>query len=266
MIDNKNIVLTGAGSGIGLAVLKQLKGRGNRILAVALDVSALKGMKGVIPMECDVSTAEGVETVFRKAEELFGKIDIFYANAGFAYIEDYDYTDWERIDRIFRTNTYSPIYSYARYLKHLNGRNGTFVTTISAIGRMGMPGYTLYTATKFALNGFQDAVRLEKPKNLRLVCVYPVATNTNFFRAGGGDQKNFRRPFPVQEPETVAKKVVRGIERGKDEISPCFLFDLSRVLMAVCPPVRTLYRGIEKKKFTYNKRLKEAETASGKER
>lgn len=111
MIEQKNIVLTGAGSGIGLCVLKLLKeGKGNRILAVALDVSAIRDMgENVIPFECDVSTQEGVEAIFAKAEELFDVIDLFYANAGFAYIEDYDYVDWNRIDRMFRTNTYSPI-------------------------------------------------------------------------------------------------------------------------------------------------------------
>ena len=261
MIENKTIVLTGAGSGIGLETLKLLrKGKGNRILAVALDVSRIRDMKGnVFPLACDISTKEGVEAVFDMAEALFGKIDIFYANAGFAYIEDYDYTDWDRVDRIFRTNTYSPIYTYARYVKHLDGRPGTYAVTVSAIGKMAMPGYALYSASKYALVGFQDAIRVEQPKNLKLVCVYPVATNTNFFKAGGGDEKGFKRPFPVQEPSVVAKKVVRGIEKGKKQISPCFLFDLSRVLMTVCPPVKTVYRNIEKQKHEYNKSLKKNE-------
>ena len=54
----------------------------------------------VIPFACDVSTAEGVETIFAKAEELFPKIDIFYANAGFPYYEQFDYTDWDRVENM----------------------------------------------------------------------------------------------------------------------------------------------------------------------
>lgn len=257
MIENRNIVLTGAGSGIGLEVLKLLvKGKGNRILAAALDVEKIRDIgDNVIPFVCDISTEEGVETLFAKAEELFDKIDIFYANAGFAYIEDYDYTDWVRVDRMFRTNTYSPIYTYARYLKHLNGREGKLAITVSAIGKMAMPGYALYSASKFALVGFEEAIRLEMPKNITLTCLYPVATNTNFFKAGGGDGEGFKRPFPVQEPTVVARKMVRGIERGKKQVSPCFLFGLSRVLMTICPPVRTLYWHLEKKKYEHNKAL-----------
>ncbi len=257
MIENKNIVITGAGSGIGLEVLKLLKkGHGNRILAVALDISSLEGMsKKIIPMQCDISTAEGVEAVFRRSEKLFDKIDIFYANAGFAYIENYNYVNWNRIDKLFRTNTYSPIYSYVRYIKHLNGRSGTFVSTISAIGKLGMPGYSLYTASKYALAGFEEAVRLEKPKNLQFTCVYPVATNTNFFNAGGGGGKGYMRPFPVQEASVVARKVVSGIEKGKKQIYPCFLFKISQLLMGHFPPIKYTYWFIEKKKQEHNLKI-----------
>lgn len=122
-----------------------------------------------------------------------------------------------------------------------------------------MPGYALYSASKFALVGFEQAIRLEKPDNLSVTCLYPVATNTNFFKAGGGDGEGFRRPFPVQEPSVVAHKVVRGIEKGKKQVSPCPLFGVSRVLMAVCPPVRTLYWRIEKKKHQENLRLRRAQ-------
>ena len=257
MIEGKNIVLTGAGSGIGLRTLRLLKeGKGNRILAAALDVSALEGMgENVIPMVCDISSAEGVEALFAEAERLFEKIDIFYANAGFAYIEDYNYKDWERVKKMFDTNTLSPMYSYARYVEHLHGREGHMAMTVSAIGRMAMPSYTVYTASKYALAGFEEAIRLELPKNLKLTTLYPVATNTNFFKAGGGDVKGFRPPFPVQEPETVARKIVKGIEKGKKRVSPCWLFGLSRVLMAHCPPIRTVYWKLETKKWEQNRAL-----------
>ncbi|MCQ2430443.1 MAG: SDR family NAD(P)-dependent oxidoreductase [Clostridia bacterium] len=269
MIENQSIVLTGASSGIGLEVLKLLReGKGNRILAVARHTDKLEGMgENVIPMSCDIGSKEGVEAVFARAEELFGKIDVFYANAGFAYIEDYNYTDWDRVNRLIQTNTLSPIYTYARYLRHLDGRPGRLAITVSAIGEMAMPGYAVYSASKFAVHGFQQAVRLEKPDNLTLTCVYPVATDTNFFKAGGGDGEGFRRPFPVQKTAVVAKKAVRGIEKRKKKVSPCFLFGLSRVLMTVCPPVRTLYWRIELKKHRHNLELmqKQADAEAEKE-
>ncbi len=92
-------------------------------------------------------------------EELRGeKIDIFYANAGFPYYEKFDYEDWARVKAIFDANTLSPIYTYAKYIRHLDGRPGILAYTVSAIGEMAMPGYAIYSSSKFALNGFQQAI------------------------------------------------------------------------------------------------------------
>ena len=249
MIENKTIVLTGASSGIGLEVLKLLaRGQGNRILAVARHVDKLGGFApNVTPFACDISTQKGVDHVFEKAEELFGKIDLFYANAGFPYYEEFNYADWDRVDAMFRTNTISPIYTYAKYIRHLDGRPGILAYTVSAIGEMAMPGYAVYSASKFGLNGFQQAIRLEKPDNLQITCLYPVATDTNFFKVA--NELEFEKPFPVQKPASVARKMVKGIEEGAAKVSPCGLFDFAKVLMGVVPPVRTAYWKNETKKL-----------------
>lgn len=249
MITGKNIVLTGANSGIGLEVLKLLVKGNNRVLAVDKNVGTLVKFdpEKVIPFEMDISSQEGVDAVFAKAEESFDVIDIFYANAGFPYYEELNYTDWKRVQAIFDTNVLSPIYSYQKYIKHLDGRKGIMAITVSAIGEMAMPGYTLYSASKFAMHGFQQGVRLEMPDNVQLTCLYPVATDTNFFPVSAPIR--YKKPFPVQKPDLVARKMVAGIENGKNKVSPCTLFGLSKLLMGVCPPVRTVYWALEKRKF-----------------
>ena len=254
MINGKNIVLTGADSGIGLEVLKILVKGNNRILCVDKNTDNLVKFdpEKVTIMQIDVSSQEAVDAIFAKAEEIFPFIDIFYANAGYPYFEEMNYADWNRVSAIFETNVFSPIYSYQKYVQYLDGRKGVFAATVSAIGEMAMPGYTLYSASKFAMHGFQQGIRLEKPDNVQLTCLYPVATNTNFFPTANEIQ--FRKPFPVQQPAVVAKKMVEGIESGKDKVSPCFLFGVSKVLMGICPPVRTVYWELEKKKL---KELKE---------
>ena len=258
MIDNKTIVLTGASSGIGLEVLKLLaKGKGNRILAVARHVDNIQYFAdNVTAFSCDISTQAGVDRLFEKAEELFGKIDLFYDNAGFPYYEEFNYTDWDRVDAMFRTNTISPIYTYAKYIRHLNGRPGILAYTVSAIGEMAMPGYAIYSSSKFALNGFQQAIRLEKPDNLQITCLYPVATDTNFFKVANAVE--FEKPFPVQKPSHVAKKMLEGIEAGREKVSPCGLFGFAKVLMGVVPPVRTVYWKLETAKLDrFKKRLED---------
>lgn len=250
MISGKNIVLTGANSGIGLEVLKLLVKGNNKILCVDLNTDTLLKFdpEKVIPFQMDISNKEGVDAVFAKAEEIFDVIDIFYANAGFPYYEELNYVDWDRVQRIFDTNVLSPIYSYQKYAKHLDGRNGIMAITVSAIGEMAMPGYTLYSASKFAMNGFQQGLRLELPENIQLTCLYPVATDTNFFPVSADIQ--YKKPFPVQKPDIVARKMVAGIETGKAKVSPCSLFGLSKILMGICPPVRSVYWALENRKFT----------------
>ncbi len=249
MITNKKIVLTGADSGIGFEVLKLLAAeKSNKILAVDINMDKMNSLSdNVIPFQCDVSSKENVDLIFEKAIEVLGEIDIFYANAGYPYYEVFDYVDWERTERMFQTNVYSPIYSYQKYVEYLNGRQGHFAITVSAIGKMAMPGFTTYSASKFAMEGFQQGIRFELPKNVKLTCLYPIATDTNFFATANSVE--FERPFPVQSPAVVARKMVDGIEKGKKSVNPSFLFSLSGVLFSVCPPIKKIYLGLEKNKF-----------------
>ena len=242
MIEHKNIIVTGASSGIGKSIMDELvNNEGNRVLAVARRADKITGYgDNVIPFSADLSTREGVDSLFQKAEELFDKIDVFFCDAGAPYYERFDYEDWDRIEAIFRVNTISHIYTYSKYLHHLNGREGRLVYTISAMGEMALPGYSLYAATKFAMKGFQQGIRDETPENLKISCIYPVSTKTNFFHVGGGGRK-VEPPFPVQAPEKVGKAVVKGIEKLKNHIYPCPVFLPSKYLMNLVPPVKKLY-------------------------
>ncbi len=248
MIKGKNIVLTGANSGIGLEVLKLLKDD-NVVFCVDknIDVLTMYAGENIFVMQRDVSTKDAVDEIFATALAKMGSIDIFYANAGYPYYEEMNYVDWDRVARMFETNVYSPIYSYQKYCEYLGEKKGIFAITVSAIGTMAMPGFTVYTASKFAMHGFQEAIRLEKSDNVQLTCLYPVATDTGFFAAA--NEIEFKKPFPVQQPDVVARRMVRGIEKGKKNVSPCALFGLAKILMKFFPFVRNIYWWMEKRKF-----------------
>ena len=260
MISHKNIVVTGASSGIGKSIIDELvQQEGNRILAACRRADKVTGYgENVIPFSCDLSTQEGVDALFVKAEELFDKVDIYFCNAGAPYYERFDYEDWARIENIFKVNTIAHIYAYSKYLHHLDGREGRLVYTISAMGEMAIPGYALYAATKFAMKGFQQAIRDEAPKNLQITCVYPVSTKTNFFHVGTGG-RDLKPPFPVQAPEAVAKAVVKGVHNLKKHIYPCPVYLPSKYLMNAVPPVKKLYIESQKGKLRRFVRKLEAE-------
>lgn len=248
-LSGKNVVLTGANSGIGLEMLKLLLSKGSRVLAADLRTDAVEalGNANALSFICDISSKEGVDLLFEKAQETLGNVEIFIANAGFAYYEIIDYEDWDRIQRIFDTNSISPIYSYQKFLRRLEGREGVFAITCSGIGILGMPGYALYGSTKFALNGFQESLRLEKPDNVRIAVLYPVAVNTGFFRSASDTE--FERPYPVQEPDLVARKMIEGIEKGRKKIFPSRLFRFALILFSLIPPIKKAYWRSERKKL-----------------
>ena len=195
-----------------------------------------------------------MDAVFEKAGERFGgeKIDYFFANAGFGYYEDFNYTDWGRMRDLYNTDVFSPMYTYAKYRKHLAGREGTLVITGSAIGLVALPGYAMYSSAKFALNGFRQAVRLEKPESMRLVFAYPIAADTPFYLKAC--PVPIRKPFPLQSAQTAAKKIIDGIEHGKNNISTSAAFSVFYYLSGVIRPLRALYLAGETMKFREYKR------------
>ncbi len=250
MINGKKIVLTGATSGIGLEVLKLLVNGDNKILAAGRNLAALESFDKtkVIPYKCDVSTKENVDKLFLDADKLLGGIDIFYANAGFGYYEEFKDVSWERIDSLLSTNVISVMYSYQKYREYLAGRIGHFAITISAMGKMAISGYAVYGASKFALQGFQESVRLERHANLALTCIYPIATETPFFKEG------FQKAFPLQSAEAVAKATVKGLMKKKKSVYPSKLFLFSQFLFLIFPPAKKFYLNREYKKFLYYKK------------
>ena len=107
MIEDKCIVITGASSGIGAELCRQLADN-NRILAIARRVERIPTHHNIIPLSCDVSSREGMDRIIDEAYSRLGNIDIMISNAGFAYYERWMDADWEHMDSIFRTNVYAP--------------------------------------------------------------------------------------------------------------------------------------------------------------
>lgn len=247
-INGKNIILTGASSGIGSELLKLLvKYDDVKIIAVARHIEDIHVTENkVYPFAMDVSTQQGIDSLFTFVRKTFGNIDIFIANAGFAYLEKLDRPDWEHIENIYALNVFSPVYSLEKLVEESNN-NKAFVCTVSGAGLASLPAYSLYCSTKAALNHFLDTYRYEKSKDLQITAVYPVATRTGFFdKATGTD--NTPLPFPQQDAKTVAKKIVRGIEKGKKKVFPSTLFRIFYPIGRAFPFLMKIYSLNERNK------------------
>jgi uncharacterized protein len=239
-ISNKRIVLTGAASGIGLALLEALAELPGRILAVDVNAAALEAAcarlagkaASITPYVCDLSRQENVDRLFDAALQSLGRIDLFFANAGFAYFEQVERPDWEHIEKIFRVNVFNTLYTVEKMQSLYGDGPYKVVVTASAMAFLAVPGYALYSATKAALDRFADGYRWQMKDPRKLLLVYPIATRTGFFRAAG---ERVPSAWPSQTPQTVARAILRGVRRDRKRVSPSALFSLVMFLDRFLP-------------------------------
>lgn len=247
-LSNKNIILTGASSGIGNALLQKLsKYEGVKVIAVSRNMDNNLESKSVYPFAADLSSKEGVNSLFGYAKETIGTIDIFIANAGFAYIEELSEADWEHVEDIFSLNVTSVIYSLQKFNEQNIGKIRQFISTSSAVAFVPLHAYALYCSSKSALHQFMEAYRYEKNEDLILTTIYPVATRTQFFDHASG-QRNTPPPFPTQEVESVVNSIIKGIKNNKKRIYPSLLFRIVYPIGRAFPILLKLYSRIEKQK------------------
>jgi short-subunit dehydrogenase len=251
-LDGKRIVLTGAASGIGQALLVRLSAFDVEIIAADRDAERLgetvrhpQNVRASInPFVCDLGDEAGNEQLFAHALATMGGIDIFFANAGFAYYERIAGANWTHIDRIFGVNTFTPIYA-ALKMAEINPQHPYMtVITASTMAHWGLPGYALYGATKAALQRFADAYRHEMPTNGQLIMVYPVATDTGFFEAADAPVG-----YPLQGVEPVADAILRGVQRNQANIYPSQLWQVTSFLNRFVPLFKPLTQRLYARTF-----------------
>jgi uncharacterized protein len=249
-LTNKNIILTGAASGIGKSLLEQLLiFEGIKIIAVDINPIVSDSQK-VISYVCDLTKEKEIDDLFEFALKNLPQIDIFIANAGFAYYEQLTKPNWGRIERIFQLNVFSPIYSYLK-MKELNyGREYGVIITASAMAKTAIPGYALYGATKAALDRFEEAIVFEPQDLGYLGLVYPIATKSNFF--ANSTQKQLTDvpvPFPSQTPDEVAKAIIKGIQGNKRHIYPSKFYQVMRFVQWLSEKMVVPYQKYYSKAF-----------------
>ncbi len=245
-LNQKRIVITGAASGIGKETLLQfLKFEGVKIIAADLNTEQIQKHSNVYPLKWDASRPENIGKLISYADSTIGGIDIFFANAGFAYYEKINKSDWDRIDRIYKTNVFSPIYTITE-LNTTRKSPFLFILTASAMSHLALPGYAIYSSTKAAVHSFMDAYRYELKDGNRIMVVYPIATRTKFFNAAG-DQVPV--PFPSQSAETVAKKIVKGILSNANSVYPSYIFRFTQFADRILFFPLKVYQWIEAKKL-----------------
>jgi len=223
----KKYLITGASSGLGLAIVARLmKIKGTQITAVARNMDALAEFSNVFPLSIDVSEPNAVDFMIDESIRQMGGIDCVITCAGFGYYESFQGKDYEHIEAIFRTNVLSPLYTLQCVLEKTAGKL-SFVLISSMLGKFGFPGMALYSATKHALHGFHDSFIHEKPNRLHFMTAYPIGMDTNFWNHM---PKNIPLPRPLQSADKAAVAILDGLRKNKQTV---YTWQLSQLTLSV---------------------------------
>jgi len=234
------VLITGASRGIGAEVARRVHHRGARVGLLArstteLDQLAAELGGAVAVAPADVTDEPQLVGAIRLIEAELGPIDVLVNNAGIGSYAPFVDEDPETFERLMRVNYFGVVSATRAVLPGMLGRGrGHIVTIASVAGVLGAPFETAYSASKFAVVGFSEALAGEVGSlGIEVSLVNPGPVATHFTEARGVDFQR-QRPRPL-EPSAVANAVVRAVERDRfEQIVPRWL-RLPAVIRALLP-------------------------------
>ena len=226
---DKVVVITGASSGIGEAMAREYAAMGARVVLGARREQELRRVaeeiehRGgkVVYSVCDVSKEEDCKYLVNKAVESFGGVDIMICNAGLSMRALFDDCEIGVLHKLMDVNFWGTVNCTKYALPYLQRSHGSLVGISSVAGIHGLPGRTGYSASKYAMTGFLDTIRIENLKkgvHVMTACPGFTASNVRFaaLTADGTQQgETPRNEAKMMTPERVAHLVARGLMRRK---------------------------------------------------
>jgi NAD(P)-dependent dehydrogenase (short-subunit alcohol dehydrogenase family) len=245
-ISGRTVAITGGARGLGLATAKAVASRGARVAIGDLDgdlarveAAALPGPGPHLGLALDVTDPESFETFLGQAAEL-GALDVLINNAGIMPVRAFAEEDPLVTRRQVEINVLGVTTGTRLALDRMLPRGrGHVINVASAAGRVAVPGEAVYTATKHAVVGFGEALRVElRGTGVEVSTILPSLAATEL--ASGMRPPRF---VPMVKPEQVAKAIVKTLERPKLEvIVPAWTTPLIRMTLAMPPNARDRVR------------------------
>ncbi|MBW1846828.1 MAG: SDR family oxidoreductase [Deltaproteobacteria bacterium] len=235
---NKKIIfIVGGSSGIGLSTAKLLAKKGAHIIIFARDKNRLKIAITEIKdqrlsdnqlfgfMSLDVSVRKKVETIMKKAVSDFGTPDMLINCAGRSYPRHFEDITFDQFDETMKINLYGIWNTISVLLPYMKQKGGHISNVSSIAGFIGVFGFTDYSASKFAIIGFSEALKSELKKyNITVSVLCPPDTDTPAFevenRTKPEETKAISASAKLMQPDDVAAAFVHGVMKGKFIIIP----------------------------------------------
>lgn len=243
-IKSQRILVTGASGGIGQALCRALAQCGARLCMIdrrkggdatlAWELNTF--VTEVLHLEADISRAEERERALRQVMQAWGGVDILVNLAGVLDFTRFDEQDPAMIQRILQVNVEAPMQLTRGVLPQMVARGrGRIVNIGSMFGSIGFPCFAAYSASKFALRGFSQALRRELAESgVGVTYVAPRAVKTAFNPPVVHKMAELGM-MRMDEAEWVARKIVHAVERERDEVYLGFPESLFARINAVLP-------------------------------
>ncbi|GAB4564385.1 MAG: SDR family oxidoreductase [Rhizobacter sp.] len=240
----KNVLITGAASGIGRLMALKIAQRGARLILWDVNVQRLDALHAELAAlgavsrthVCDLADRDAINATAARVLQEGGAVDVLINNAGIVNGKSLlDSSDAE-IERTFRINTLALFSTTRAFLPGMLARGtGHVVNIASAAGLAGVPRLCDYSASKFAVVGFDESLRLELGQlgsKVVTTLVCPSFIDTGMFR---GVKTRFSWLLPIMVPDDAAERIVRAIEADRRRlVMPRFV--LAALVMRALPP------------------------------
>ena len=239
-INGKRVLITGGCSGIGKIMARKMLERGASVViwdinkeSIDKTVVELSSFGKIVGFSANISNKEEVKLAADATRESIGDVDVLINNAGIVVGKNFVDHSVEEIDNIMRVNTLGAMYITHEFLSSMIKRNcGHICNIASSAGMVGNPNMSVYAASKWAVIGWSDSVRLELAKiksKVKVTTILPYYINTGMF-------DGVKSRVPILKPERAAEKIVRAIEHNVIiRTLPRYLYTLTRTIQALLP-------------------------------
>lgn len=224
-MQHKVIIITGASSGIGRALAFEFGSRGSRLMITSRNMQALDatlhelktaGIEATA-LVADAANEADNKKMVEETLRIYGGVDVLICNAGISMRALFEELDLSVFDKVIKTNFYGAVYGVKYALPHIIQAKGVIVGISSINGKRATPARTAYSASKFAMEGFLEALRTEvMDRGVHVLCARPGFTASNIrnnaLTANGKSQgESPRDEKSMMSAEEVARYVYRSV-------------------------------------------------------
>jgi len=229
-LKNKVVIITGASSGIGKAIACKFAQEGCSLTLAARRINLLEQLKQqlkdteILIQQTDVSKEDDCKRLIEETVKKYGRIDILVNDAGISMRALFEELDLSVIHQVMNVNFWGTVNCTKFALPYLLKTKGSVVGVISIAGYMGLPGRTGYSASKFAIRGFLDTLRIENlKKGLHVLVAAPGFTSSNVRKAaltanGSPQGETPRKENKMMSSDTCAGHIVHAVKKRKSQL------------------------------------------------